>query len=250
MKWNDLLFVIFSLISFTKCHEILPSSNNTISSDINVFKQEKEIKTRVFSNELNNLIENKINNEKDDFKFRNTGDNDSISNTNKVKENNEIPIQLQKYLICKRHCEKLNMIYKCGCDMNCIVYDDCCSMDLLSDCKEFHQEKYNYEVQLKAYENKLKSSTESPVANRNNEVIINEDSCCTDTPPKRCSCDNACEDFSDCCIDFKRCIKQDITKINKVNIKVLKPDLANKEKSIETLNKASLNSTIEILIDT
>lgn len=244
--------IIFILIANTYANELNISSTNLISNFTNVETEmpKKLIKTQIFKNELDELIlKNKT--EKDinsSINFR----KENINGENQGnKDNNSIPIQLQKYLVCKRHCDKLNLIYNCGCDMDCVVYDDCCSMDLLEDCKDFHQEKYNYEVQLKALENKSKSNTASTVTNRNNEVILlNEDSCCNDSPPKTCSCDNVCEDYSDCCKDYKKCAKIDNIKLNKINIKDIKPDLANKEKSKKTINKADANSTIEILIDT
>lgn len=110
------------------------------------------------------------------------------------RETNQEDEELSNYKLCKRHCEKLNLLFECNCDLECSIYNDCCDLNLLANCSSFHSDK----IRLEAKINKLKEK-------QNNKESLVEESCCSDTPPKTCSCDSNCINYKDCCYDYEEC---------------------------------------------
>lgn len=124
----------------------------------------------------------------------------SVSSTGTGNEFKVESGSVESYKACKRHCEKMKLLYECNCDNECEIYDDCCEMDLLDFCDTFHKDKIFFQ--------NLISNTNST---ENQEAAL-EESCCSVFPPKKCNCDRICESYNDCCFDYKDCLEKNKNK--------------------------------------
>ena len=121
---------------------------------------------------------------------------------------------LKAYMVCRSHCQKMSLIYNCGCDLNCKEYNDCCDMSLLDTCIWFHDQKETNE------------SIISESNNEGNEEFKKLESCCGDKPPENCRCDSICKTYQDCCSDYEICLKMKVPEqIKKPSKSDLPPEL-------------------------
>jgi hypothetical protein len=93
---------------------------------------------------------------------------------------------------CGLECTKLEKVYGCFCDKQCLRYGDCCSL-FMKNCTNYFSSIGCGSI--------IRNNSTHPNQNKTEE----EGSCCSTTVPFDCFCDENCKKFGDCCNDFGKC---------------------------------------------
>lgn len=152
--------------------------------------------------------------------------------------------------MCGQECDKLSKIFGCYCDPDCEKYSDCCKI-YIPKCANYFSElkKSLWNAPKNSLTGKKKPGKGKPHSQSTNNnstspstiVGLLPGSCCSDTEPTNCFCDDRCVLFGDCCDDYKKCDNnQSNTSKRQVSISKRVQDELQKKKNENKLIKVAI----------